>query len=234
MQDSYKSILEAIIHAGAVNETKVKVHSIHSEYLDENDVAEKLKGLDGVIVAPGFGERGIQGKIEAIRYVRENKIPFLGICLGMQMAVIEYARNVVGIKTANSTEMEEHCSEPVISIMEEQKHIEDKGGTMRLGAWKCQLKKDSLAYNVYQSEAIEERHRHRYEYNDAYRETIEKHGLKSTGINPETGLVEVVENPEHPWFIGVQYHPEYKSTVLDPHPLFVHFIQAALKNFNTK
>ena len=234
LQDSYKSILEAIIHAGAVNETKVKVHSIHSEYLDENDVAEKLKGLDGVIVAPGFGERGIQGKIEAIRYVRENKIPFLGICLGMQMAVIEYARNVVGIKTANSTEMEEHCSEPVISIMEEQKHIEDKGGTMRLGAWKCQLKKDSLAYNIYQSEAIEERHRHRYEYNDAYRETIEKHGLKSTGINPETGLVEVVENPEHPWFIGVQYHPEYKSTVLDPHPLFVHFIQAALKNFNTK
>ncbi len=234
LQDSYKSILEAIIHAGAVNETKVKVHSIHSEYLDENDVAEKLKGLDGVIVAPGFGERGIQGKIEAIRYVRENKIPFLGICLGMQMAVIECARNVVGIKTANSTEMEEHCSEPVISIMEEQKHIEDKGGTMRLGAWKCQLKKDSLAYNVYQSEAIEERHRHRYEYNDAYRETIEKHGLKSTGINPETGLVEVVENPEHPWFIGVQYHPEYKSTVLDPHPLFVHFIQAALKNFNTK
>ena len=234
LQDSYKSILEAIIHAGAVNETKVKVHSIHSEYLDENDVSEKLKGLDGVIVAPGFGERGIQGKIEAIRYVRENKIPFLGICLGMQMAVIEYARNVVGIKTANSTEMEEHCSEPVISIMEEQKHIEDKGGTMRLGAWKCQLKKDSLAYNIYQSEAIEERHRHRYEYNDAYRETIEKHGLKSTGINPETGLVEVVENPEHPWFIGVQYHPEYKSTVLDPHPLFVHFIQAALKNFNTK
>jgi CTP synthase len=234
LQDSYKSILEAIIHAGAVNETKVKVHSIHSEYLDENDVAEKLKGLDGVIVAPGFGERGIQGKIEAIRYVRENNIPFLGICLGMQMAVIEYARNVVGIKAANSTEMEEHCSEPVISIMEEQKHIEDKGGTMRLGAWKCQLKKDSLAYNVYQSEAIEERHRHRYEYNDAYRETIEKHGLKSTGINPETGLVEVVENPEHPWFIGVQYHPEYKSTVLDPHPLFVHFIQAALKNFNTK
>ena len=234
LQDSYKSILEAIIHAGAVNETKVKVHSIHSEYLDENDVAEKLKGLDGVIVAPGFGERGIQGKIEAIHYVRENNIPFLGICLGMQMAVIEYARNVVGIKAANSTEMEEHCSEPVISIMEEQKHIEDKGGTMRLGAWKCQLKKDSLAYNVYQSEAIEERHRHRYEYNDAYRETIEKHGLKSTGINPETGLVEVVENPEHPWFIGVQYHPEYKSTVLAPHPLFVHFIQAALKNFNTK
>ena len=234
LQDSYKSILEAIIHAGAVNETKVKVHSIHSEYLDENDVAEKLKGLDGVIVAPGFGERGIQGKIEAIRYVRENKIPFLGICLGMQMAVIEHARNVVGIKAANSTEMEEHCSEPVISIMEEQKHIEDKGGTMRLGAWKCQLEKDSLAHHVYQSEAIEERHRHRYEFNDAYRETIEKHGLKATGINPETGLVEVVENPEHPWFIGVQYHPEYKSTVLDPHPLFVHFIQAALKNFNTK
>ena len=234
LQDSYKSILEAIIHAGAVNETKVKVHSIHSEYLDENDVANKLKDLDGIIVAPGFGERGIQGKIEAIRYVRENKIPFLGICLGMQMAVIEHARNVVGLKEANSTEMEEECTEPVISIMEEQKHIEDKGGTMRLGAWKCQIAKDSLAYNVYQSEAIEERHRHRYEFNDAYRATIEKHGLKATGINPETGLVEVVENPDHPWFIGVQYHPEYKSTVLDPHPLFVHFVQAALKNFNTK
>ena len=234
LQDSYKSILEAIIHAGAVNETKVKVHSIHSEYLDENDVASKLKDLDGIIVAPGFGERGIQGKIEAIRYVRENKIPFLGICLGMQMAVIEHARNVVGLREANSTEMVEDCPEPVISIMEEQKHIEDKGGTMRLGAWKCQIAKDSLAYNVYQSEAIEERHRHRYEFNDAYRATIEKHGLKATGINPKTGLVEVVENPDHPWFIGVQYHPEYKSTVLDPHPLFVHFVQAALKNFNTK
>ena len=234
LQDSYKSILEAVIHAGAVNETKVKVHSIHSEYLDENDVANKLKYLDGIIVAPGFGERGIQGKIEAIRYVRENKIPFLGICLGMQMAVIEHARNVAGLKDANSTEMEEDCPTPVISIMEEQKHIEDKGGTMRLGAWKCQLEKDSLAYNVYQSEAIEERHRHRYEFNDAYRETIEKHGMKATGINPETGLVEVVENPDHPWFIGVQYHPEYKSTVLEPHPLFVHFVRAALKNFNTK
>ncbi len=234
LQDSYKSILEAIIHAGAVNETKVKVHAIHSEYLDAKDVAEKLKNLDGIIVAPGFGERGIQGKIEAIRYVRENKIPFLGICLGMQMAVIEHARNVVGIKAANSTEMEEACSEAVISIMEEQKHIEDKGGTMRLGAWKCDLKKDSLAYAIYQNETIEERHRHRYEFNDAYREIVEQNGLKATGINPETGLVEVVENPDHPWFIGVQYHPEYKSTVLDPHPLFVHFIQAALKNFSTK
>jgi len=234
LQDSYKSILEAIIHAGAVSETKVKVHSIHSEYLDENDVEEKLKDLDGIIVAPGFGERGIQGKIEAIRYVRENKIPFLGICLGMQMAVIEHARNVIGLKEANSTEMQEDCHEPVISIMEEQKHVQDKGGTMRLGAWKCQLEKDSLAYNIYQSEAIEERHRHRYEFNDAYRETIEKHGLKATGINPETGLVEVVENINHPWFVGVQYHPEYKSTVLDPHPLFIHFVQAALKNFNTK
>ena len=234
LQDSYKSILEAIIHAGAVSEIKVKVHSIHSEYLDENDVEEKLKDLDGIIVAPGFGERGIQGKIEAIRYVRENKIPFLGICLGMQMAVIEHARNVIGLKEANSTEMQEDCLEPVISIMEEQKHIRDKGGTMRLGAWKCQLEKDSLAYNIYQSETIEERHRHRYEFNDAYRETIEKHGLKATGINPETGLVEVVENINHPWFVGVQYHPEYKSTVLEPHPLFVHFVQAALKNFNTK
>jgi CTP synthase len=234
LQDSYKSILEAITHAGAINETKVNVHSIHSEYLDEKDVAEKINDLDGIIVAPGFGERGIQGKIEAIRYVRENNIPFLGICLGMQMAVIEHARNVAGLSSANSTEMEEDCIDPVISIMEEQKHIIDKGGTMRLGAWKCELKKDSLAYAIYQKETIEERHRHRYEFNDAYREIIEKNGLKATGINPETGLVEVVENPAHPWFIAVQYHPEYKSTVLEPHPLFVHFVQAALKCFNAK
>lgn len=234
LQDSYKSILEAVSHAGASSQTKVKVHSIHSEYLDPSNVEEKLKALDGVIVAPGFGERGIQGKIDAIRYVRENNIPFLGICLGMQMAVIEHARNVAGINAANSTEMDETCGDPVISIMEEQKTIQDKGGTMRLGAWKCALTNDSLVAKVYQAKEIEERHRHRYEFNDAYRKTLEDSGLKATGINPETGLVEVVENPAHPWFVGVQYHPEYKSTVLTPHPLFISFVEASLAYYHGK
>ncbi len=227
LQDSYKSILEAVSHAGAINETKVEIHSIHSEYLDSNNVNEKLQGMDGVIVAPGFGERGIEGKIEAIRYVRENKIPFLGICLGMQMAVIEHARNVLKLPNANSIEMDEQCTDPVISIMEDQKAIIDKGGTMRLGAWKCTLKEGSLVHGVYGKTMIEERHRHRYEFNDEYKKAIEDTGLIATGINPETGLVEVVENPNHPWFVGVQYHPEYKSTVLDPHPLFINFVEAA-------
>ena len=230
LQDSYKSILEAIIHAGATNEVKVNVRSIHSEHINHSTVNEELEGLDGVIVAPGFGERGIEGKIAAIKYVRENNIPFLGICLGMQMAVIEHARNVAGLKQANSIEMDTECTEPVISLMEEQKAIEDKGGTMRLGAWKCQLKKDSLVASIYDSEIIEERHRHRYEFNDDYKTQISDSGLIPSGINPETGLVEVVENPNHPWFIGVQYHPEYKSTVLKPHPLFVHFIKAVIRN----
>jgi len=230
LQDSYKSILEAIIHAGATNEVKVNVRSIHSEHINHSTVKEELEGLDGVIVAPGFGERGIEGKIAAIKYVRENNIPFLGICLGMQMAVIEHARNVAGLKQANSIEMDTECTEPVISLMEEQKAIEDKGGTMRLGAWKCQLKKDSLVASIYDSEIIEERHRHRYEFNDDYKTQISDSGLIPSGINPETGLVEVVENPNHPWFIGVQYHPEYKSTVLKPHPLFVHFIKAVIRN----
>lgn len=234
LQDSYKSIIEALIHAGASNEAKVKIHSIHSEFLDENNVAEKLQNLHGVIVAPGFGERGIEGKIEAIRYVREHKIPFLGICLGMQMAVIEHARNIIGLKAANSIEMDENCTEPVISIMEDQKNIENMGGTMRLGKWKCRLTKDSLAHKIYATDNIEERHRHRYEFNDHYREFIESSGLLPTGINPETGLVEIVENPSHPWFIGVQYHPEYKSTVLNPHPLFVNFVQAALMFYRSK
>jgi CTP synthase len=234
LQDSYKSILEAVSHAGASSQIKVNVHSIHSEHLDQSNVEEQLKGLDGVIVAPGFGERGIQGKIDAIRYARENNIPFLGICLGMQMAVIEHARNIAGISGANSTEMDEACSEPVISIMEEQKTIEDKGGTMRLGAWKCALTKGSLAETIYGVNEIEERHRHRYEFNDAYRKILEESGLKATGVNPKTGLVEVVENPAHPWFVGVQYHPEYKSTVLTPHPLFISFVQAALKHYHGK
>ena len=234
LQDSYKSILEAVSHAGAINETKVEIHSIHSEYLTSENVTEKLKDLDGVIVAPGFGERGIQGKIEAIRYVRENNVPFLGICLGMQMAVIEYARNVLKLASANSTEMDANCDDPVISIMEEQKTIVDKGGTMRLGAWKCALKEGSLVHTVYGDTEIEERHRHRYEFNDAYKKAIEDAGLVASGINPETGLVEVVENPSHPWFVGVQYHPEYKSTVLDPHPLFINFVEAAQGYFRSK
>ncbi len=230
LQDSYKSILEAFIHAGAANETKVNVISIHSEHLDERTVADKLKGLDGILVAPGFGGRGIEGKIETVRYARENKIPFFGICLGMQMAVIEYSRNVLGYADANSTEMNESTSYPVISIMEEQKNITDKGGTMRLGAWKCTLKENTLAHSIYGKTNILERHRHRYEFNGDYMEVLENAGLKASGVNPDTGLVEVIELENHPFFIGVQYHPEYKSTVANPHPLFVHFVQAAVKN----
>ena len=229
LQDSYKSILESFIHAGAANEVKVKVESVHSEYLNKDNIKEKLSHLDGVLVAPGFGERGIEGKIEAVRYVRENNIPFLGICLGMQMAVIEYARNILGLEGANSTEMDKNTSYPVIDLMEEQKAITNKGGTMRLGAWDCKLKEDTIVSQVYNKTNIEERHRHRYEYNNTYKAQLEAAGMKATGLNPETGLVEIIEIPKHPWFIGVQYHPEYKSTVSNPHPLFVAFIKAALK-----
>ena len=230
LQDSYKSILEAFIHAGAANETKVNVISIHSEYLDQTTVNEQLKGLDGILVAPGFGGRGIEGKIETVRYARENNIPFFGICLGMQMAVIEFARNVLGLTDANSTEMNEATKNPVIDLMEDQKTITDKGGTMRLGAWKCEIIQNSLAYKIYQKTTIMERHRHRYEFNGAYLDALQNAGLKASGINPETGLVEIVEIENHPYFIGVQYHPEYKSTVAMPHPLFVNFIAAAVKN----
>lgn len=230
LQDSYKSILEAFIHAGASQETKVNVVSIHSEFLDKSNVADKLKGLDAVLVAPGFGERGIEGKIETVRYARENKLPFLGICLGMQMAVIEFARNVLGLKDANSTEMNASTSAPVISLMEEQKTVTDKGGTMRLGAWKCQLKESTLAHKIYGKTAILERHRHRYEFNGDYLKEMESAGLVASGLNPDTGLVEVIELPNHPFFIGVQYHPEYKSTVVNPHPLFVGLVSAAVKN----
>ncbi len=229
LQDSYKSILEAFIHAGAVNEVKVNVQSIHSEHIDRDNLEQKMKGLDGILVAPGFGERGVEGKINAVQFGRENGIPFLGICLGMQMAVIEYARNIVGLAGANSTEMEEDTPEPVISLMEEQKSITNKGGTMRLGAWDCELKEGSLAQEVYDGEsAISERHRHRYEFNNDYKVALENAGMVASGINSETGLVEIVELPSHPWFVGVQYHPEYKSTVASPHPLFVGFIKAAL------
>ena len=228
LQDSYKSILESLIHAGAENEVKVKVISIHSEHIDKTNIAESLKGLHGIIVAPGFGERGIEGKIEAVRYARENDLPYFGICLGMQMAVIEYARNVLKLEGANSSEMNADTTYPVIDLMDEQKSITNKGGTMRLGAWNCDLKKNSIVEKVYNSETIEERHRHRYEYNDEYRDQFEAAGLIATGINPDTGLVEIIEIPTHPWFVGVQYHPEYKSTVANPHPLFVAFVKAAL------
>jgi len=234
LQDSYKSILEAFIHAGAENEVKVNVESIHSEYLTPENIEFKLQHLDGVLVAPGFGERGLEGKIEAVNYVRENNIPFLGICLGMQMAVIEFARNVVGIKDANSVEVDENATHPVIDLMESQKNVVNKGGTMRLGAWDCALDKDSIAYNVYNKDLIEERHRHRFEFNNDYKEQIESAGMKATGYNPETGLVEIVEIPDHNWFVGVQYHPEYKSTVADPHPLFVAFVNASLQYKNKK
>jgi len=228
LPDSYKSIQEAFIHAGAANEVDVEVKSIHSEHLTAKNIDKKLKGLDGILVAPGFGERGIEGKVNAVKYARENNIPFLGICLGMQMAVIEFARTVLGLDKANSTEMDKETPDPVISLMEEQKSITDMGGTMRLGSWDCHLKEGSLVEQVYGSSDIEERHRHRYEFNNKYKEQMEEAGLVASGLNPKTGLVEVVEIPSHPWFVGVQYHPEYKSTVASPHPLFVGFVKAIL------
>ncbi|GAB3755237.1 CTP synthase [Spirosoma pomorum] len=229
LHDAYKSIAEAFVHAGAQNECKVKLEWIQSETLvDEHHCAETLRELDGVLVAPGFGERGIDGKINAVRFVRENGIPFLGICLGMQMAVIEYARNVLGIENAHSTEMDPHTDAPVINMMEEQKKVTDMGGTMRLGAYPCKIEKDSRAYQIYGKTQISERHRHRYEFNNDYLESFAKAGMRATGINPETGLVEIVEVASHPWFVGVQFHPELKSTVMNPHPLFVQFVKAAL------
>lgn len=229
LHDSYKSITESFIHAGVANRTKIVVRWIHSEELTSENSTDKLKGLNGVLVAPGFGGRGIEGKIAAIQYVRENNIPFLGICLGMQMAVIEYSRNVLGLKQANSTEMDETTTTPVINLMEAQKAVTEKGGTMRLGAWDCEIKEASKVFEAYKTTSISERHRHRYEYNNDYKEQLESAGMQATGINPKTGLVEIVEIPTHSWFVGVQYHPEYKSTVLKPHPLFVSFIKATLK-----
>jgi len=234
LQDSYKSILESFIHAGAANEVKVKVESIHSEYLQPENIAAKLSHLDGVLVAPGFGERGIEGKIEAIRYVREHQIPFFGICLGMQMATIEFSRNVLGLSEANSSEMDSETPHPVIDIMEAQKKVTEKGGTMRLGSWKCDLLENTKIASVYNTTSIMERHRHRYEFNNAYKTQLENAGMKATGFNPDTGLVEVIEIPSHPWFVGVQYHPEYKSTVANPHPLFLAFVKAALKHKTKK
>jgi CTP synthase len=232
LQDSYKSILESFIHAGAENEVKVNIKSIHSEFISV-DGKSKIEELDGVLVAPGFGERGIEGKIEAVKYARENKLPFFGICLGMQMAVIEYARNVLNLADANSTEMDDQTKNPVIDIMENQKNITQMGGTMRLGAWECELAENTLIHKVYDKTTISERHRHRYEYNNKYKEQLEAAGMLSSGVNPQTNLVEVVELENHPWFVGVQYHPEYKSTVKTPHPLFISFIKAA-KDFSKK
>lgn len=231
LQDAYKSILESFIHAGAMNEVKVQVVNVHSEHITNENVAEKLEGLDGLLVAPGFGQRGVEGKIAAVKYSRENGLPFFGICLGMQMAVIEFARNVLGLKAAHSTEMDQQTEEPVVSMMEEQKQIRMMGGTMRLGAYPCELKPGSLAEKIYGQKEITERHRHRYEFNNKYLEQFEANGMQAGGINPDTGLVEIMEIPTHPFFIGVQYHPELKSTVENPAPLFVHFIGAA-KQFN--
>lgn len=227
LKDSYKSIAESFIHAGAHTEVKVNIRWIHAESLRPDTVVDNLKGLHGILVAPGFGERGFEGKLEAVRYARENKIPFLGICLGMQIAVIEFARNVAGLQEASSTEFHPNTPHPVIDLMEEQKKITEKGGTMRLGAWPCKLEPDSLAHRIYRRPEISERHRHRYELNNTYRAQLVAAGLRLSGINPDKDLVEIVELDNHPFFIGVQFHPEYKSTVYNPHPLFVHFVKAA-------
>ena len=230
LQDSYKSISEAFVHSGAENECKVNVKWIHSDKITKENADTLLSGLEGILVAPGFGSRGISGKIETVRYARENKIPFLGICLGMQCAVIEFARNVLNKKEAHTTEIVENCSEPVISMMTEQKNISNMGGTMRLGAYDCQLSNGSFVAEAYNTNKISERHRHRFEFNNEYLSEFEKNGMKATGKNPDTGLVEIVEIEDHPWFVGVQFHPEYKSTVANPHPLFVAFVKAVLKN----
>ena len=234
LPDAYKSICESLIQAGAVNDCKVKLHYVNSEKIDASNVGEKLGKMAGILVAPGFGNRGIEGKIEAVHFARTHRIPFLGICLGMQCAVIEFARNVLGFKDATSTEMDPATKHPVIDLMEEQKGITAKGGTMRLGAYPCSLEPGSKAAQAYGTTQIQERHRHRYEFNSEYLKDFESHGMKAVGANPDTGLVEVVEIPDHPWFVGTQYHPEYKSTVQRPHPLFVAFVAAALAGKDDK
>jgi len=234
LHDAYKSIVEAFIHAGASNSSKVKIKWVNSEKITDENVVSLLGDVHGVLVAPGFGHRGIEGKISAIKYARENNVPFFGICLGMQCAVIEFARNIIGLAEANSTEMVVSAAHPVIDLMEDQKEVTDKGGTMRLGAYPCVLKTDSLAFKAYNAEEISERHRHRYEFNNQYLEQFEQAGMRAVGTNPDTNLVEVVEIPTHPYFVGVQFHPEYKSTVANPHPLFVSFVKAALKHKSEK
>jgi CTP synthase len=234
LPDAYKSITEAFIHAGAMNECKVHIRWISSETLLKDNLEYHLRFADGILVAPGFGERGLEGKIAAVQYARENNIPFFGICLGMQCAVIEFARNVLGLKDANSTEMNKDTANPVINMMESQKNVTMKGGTMRLGAYPCELTKGSKAYNIYGKSKIMERHRHRYEFNNKYLKQYEKEGMLATGINPETKLVEIVELKDHPFFIGSQFHPELKSTVENPHPIFVKFVKAAIDFSKTK
>jgi len=230
LQDAYKSILESFIHAGAANECKVDVVSIQSDHITSENVHDKLKDLNGVLVAPGFGDRGIEGKITAIQYVREHNIPFFGICLGMQCSVIEFGRNVLHLKDAHSTEMNPKTKHPVIDMMEEQKNITEMGGTMRLGSYDCRLYKKTKAFETYRSQSISERHRHRYEFNNDYLKDFEAKGMTAAGINPQQNLVEIVELKDHPWFVGVQFHPELKSKVDKPHPLFVAFIKAAIVN----
>lgn len=233
LKDAYKSINESFIHAGAANQCRVHVRTIHSETITEENVKEKLEGLDGILVAPGFGHRGIEGKITAIRYVRENNIPFLGICLGMQCAVVEFGRHVLGLEGANSTEFDKTAPYPVIDMMEMQKKISGLGGTMRLGAYPCRLKKGSKVLEIYKTENISERHRHRYEFNNAYLDQYQKAGMIPVGINEKDNLVEIVELKGHPWFMGVQFHPEFKSTVANPHPVFTAFVKAAI-DYNLK
>ncbi len=230
LYDSYKSIIESLTHAGAMNGVKVKITCLHSEMIKEENVSELLAGFDGILVAPGFGDRGIDGKILAVKYAREQKVPFLGICLGLQCAVIEFARNVLGYEDAHSSEMTTMTKHPVIDLMEEQKGVTEKGGTMRLGGYTCELKKGSLVHRAYKADVVRERHRHRYEFNNDYLEDFRKKGMVPTGINPESGLVEIMEQKDHPWFVGTQFHPEYRSTVLSPHPLFIAFIKASLEN----
>jgi len=229
LPDAYKSIQEAFVHAGAENQLKVKVHSIHSEDINEDNVKRLLHQLDGILVAPGFGERGLEGKILAVKFAREQNIPFFGICLGMQIAVIEFGRNVLGLKDCYSTEMRKNCKNPVISMMEEQLKVKQLGGTMRLGSYVCEITKDTKAYKAYKKHRIEERHRHRYEFNNKYKESYNEKGMLTVGINPDNNLVEMVELQSHPFFVGCQFHPELKSTVETPHPLFVAFVKESYK-----
>ncbi|MFQ3215095.1 MAG: CTP synthase [Marivirga sp.] len=230
LPDAYKSIIESFVHAGAQNETKVNIKWVHSEDVNKEHIDDIFKNVHGILVAPGFGERGIDGKIKAIQYARENKVPFFGICLGMQCAVAEFAQNVLKLKGAISTEINPKTKHPVIDLMEDQQGITKKGGTMRLGSYACELKKHTKAYQAYGKIKINERHRHRYEFNNSYLQQFEKAGMIASGVNPETKLVEIVEIPEHPWFVGAQFHPELKSTVLNPHPLFVRFVKASLEH----
>ena len=234
LTDSYKSIIESLIHAGVYHRCKVNVHTLHSEEINQHSVEKMLGPMNGIIVAPGFGDRGIDGKILAVQYVREHNIPFLGICLGMQCAVIEFARNVIGLTKAHSTEMNPMTPHPVIDLMEEQKGVSEKGGTMRLGAYSCLLKEGTVAYQSYGKNFVRERHRHRYEFNNAYLSEFEKHGMIASGINPDSNLVEIIEIPKLRWFVGIQFHPEYHSTVMNPHPLFISFISASLQGIKKK